>query len=186
MMKLAVALLTILTITGCGTMNPRDFENSARKLDLFDYFNGHTRAWGIFEDRFSRVRRQFTVDIHGHVEGDTLVLEEYFTYADGELQERVWTIRRIDEHRYTGTAADVIGEAQGEVRGNALHWTYQLSLKVGDRNWKVDFDDWMFLQPDDVLLNRARVSKFGFDIGSVTLAFRKSAPEVTAAAAAVQ
>jgi hypothetical protein len=31
----------------------------------------------------------------------------------------------------------------------------------------------MFLQPSGVLLNRARVSKFGLEIGTVTLAFRK-------------
>ncbi len=92
-------------------MNPRDFENSMQQLDLFEYFEGKTRAWGIFEDRFNRLRRQFTVDIHGVVNGDTLVLEEYFTYADGEQQERIWTIRRLGNNRYSGTADDVIGEA---------------------------------------------------------------------------
>jgi hypothetical protein len=31
----------------------------------------------------------------------------------------------------------------------------------------------MFLQPDDVLINKATVKKFGFTIGEVTLAFKK-------------
>jgi len=184
MKKLIVTLLLSALITGCGTMNPRDFENSAQQLDLFEYFAGETRAWGIFEDRFNRLRRQFTVDIYGRVNGDTLVLEEYFTYADGERQERTWTIRRLGEHRYSGTAGDVIGEASGETYGNALHWNYQLDLKVGDRNVKVAFDDWMFLQPDGVLMNRARIKKFGIGLGTVTLAFMKSWPGKTAAAAA--
>jgi hypothetical protein len=38
----------------------------------------------------------------------------------------------------------------------------------------VHFNDWMFLQPSGVLLNRARVSKFGITIGEVTLAFMKA------------
>jgi hypothetical protein len=37
----------------------------------------------------------------------------------------------------------------------------------------VKFDDWMFLQPGGVLLNRARMSKFGVELGQVTLSFMK-------------
>jgi len=36
---------------------------------------------------------------------------------------------------------------------------------------RVHFNDWMFLQPTGVLLNRARVTKFGVEIGTVTLSF---------------
>ena len=54
-------------------------------VDLFEYFSGQSRAWGLFEDRFGKVRRQFSVDIEGRVSGDTLTLEEDFVYDDGEL-----------------------------------------------------------------------------------------------------
>jgi len=37
----------------------------------------------------------------------------------------------------------------------------------------VRFDDWMYLQSDGVLLNRAKVTKFGVELGTVTLAFSK-------------
>jgi hypothetical protein len=179
-------LLATLGLSGCGTMNPRDFADSSQPLDLFDYFEGQTRAWGLFEDRFGRLRRQFQVDITGTVDGDTLVLDESFLYADGERQQRSWTIRRTGESSYSGQAADVVGEAQGNTGGNALHWTYIMDLKVGERQVRVAFDDWMFLQPDGVLLNRARVSKFGLEIGSVTLAFMKSSQVPQHAAAASQ
>jgi uncharacterized protein YceK len=179
-------LLATLGLSGCGTMNPRDFADSSQPLDLFDYFEGQTRAWGLFEDRFGRLRRQFQVDITGTVDGDTLVLDESFLYADGERQQRSWTIRRTGESSYKGQAADVVGEAQGNTGGNALHWTYIMDLKVGERQVRVAFDDWMFLQPDGVLLNRARVSKFGLEIGSVTLAFMKSSQVPQHAAAASQ
>jgi hypothetical protein len=167
-------------------MNPRDFSDSSRTLDVFEYFEGDTVAWGLFEDRFGKVRRQFRVDITGTVDGDTLVLDEAFVYADGERQQRTWTIRRTGDSTYTGQAADVVGEARGVVAGNALNWTYTMNLKVGERHLTVAFDDWMFLQSDGVLLNRARVSKFGLEIGSVTLAFRKYGQIPRSAAAASQ
>lgn len=184
-MKLVLSVLfAALMMSGCGTMNTRDFADSKQTLDLFDYFEGHTRAWGLFEDRFGKLRRQFQVDIVGTVDDDTLVLDESFLYADGERQQRVWTIRRTGESTYSGQADDVVGEAHGETGGNALHWTYTMDLKVGERQLRVTFDDWMFLQSDGVLLNRARVSKFGLEIGSVTLAFRKLSQEQPAAATA--
>ena len=49
-----------------------------------------------------------------------------------------------------------------------------MDLKVGDSTLRVHFDDWMFLQPDNVLINRARVSKWGVELGRVTLFFSKS------------
>ena len=81
--------------------------------------------------------------------------------------------RSRDDNTYTGTAGDVIGVAQGRAFGNALNWSYRMNLKVGDGTWKVAFDDWMFLQPQGVLLNRAVVSKWGIELGQVQLAFSK-------------
>ena len=48
-----------------------------------------------------------------------------------------------------------------------------LALPVGDKVYNVNFDDWMFLMDDKVMLNRAVMSKFGFRLGEVTLSFRK-------------
>ena len=174
---LSAALLLITT--GCSGMTPEQFEGREPRLLIEDYFAGDTRAWGLFEDRFGNLRREFVVDIKGTWDGETLTLVEDFVYADGETQQRTWTIRKLDEHRYEGTAADVVGPAEGVSYGNALNWRYTLALEIGDSVWNVRFDDWMFLQADDVLVNRARVSKFGFDIGEVTIFFRKM-PEQSA------
>jgi hypothetical protein len=154
-------------------MKPTDFKESTPALVIEDYFAGETRAWGLFEDRFGTLRRQFTVDITGTWDGDQLVLDERFRYSDGETDRRVWTITKTGPHTYEGRADDVVGAASGEAYGNALNWRYDMDLKVGDGNMRVHFNDWMFLQPSGVLLNRARVSKFGFEVGEVTLAFMK-------------
>ncbi|MEX2311790.1 MAG: DUF3833 domain-containing protein [Rhodospirillales bacterium] len=160
-------------------MKPVDFKNATPRLVIEDYFNGKTRASGMFEDRFGNLRRQFTVDITGTWDGDALVLDEHFLYADGERDRRVWTITKTGPNTYQGHADDVIGSATGQAYGNALNWRYEMDLKVGDGTLRVHFNDWMFLQPSGMLLNRARVSKLGVEIGTVTLAFVKDGFVVT-------
>ena len=168
-----VLIVLAMLLGGCSVMQPKDFEGTQPRLELFDYFVGTTRAWGIFQDRSGNLQRQFTVDIRGEVEGDELTLTEDFVYADGETQQRIWRIRRIDEHRYEGRADDVVGTATGLAYGNALNWTYTLRLPYRGNEIDVKFDDWMFLQTDGVLVNRAKVSKFGLKVGEVTLFFIK-------------
>lgn len=161
-------------------MKPENFAGAVPALVLEDYFSGHTKAWGLFTDRFGIVRRQFSVDISGDWDGGRLILNESFLYNDGASESRIWTIRKTGEGLYEGRADDVIGIAQGRAAGNALNWSYKMDLKVGARSWRVAFDDWMFLQPDGVMINRASVSKWGIEIGQVTLFFAK--PGVTGAA----
>lgn len=170
---------------GYDEMRIEEFSGRTNSFDVFAYFSGRSRAWGLFEDRFGRLRREFTVAIVGHQVGpDALRLEEDFAYSDGETQRRVWQIRRTGPDSYVGEADDVVGIARGRSAGNALNWRYVLALKINGSTWNVDFDDWMFLQPDGVLLSRARVSKWGFAIGEVTLSFQREAAPMPATAAA--
>jgi hypothetical protein len=171
--KRVAAAAAVWVLAACSSIKPEDFNGKEPRFLVESYFSGETKAWGIFEDRFGNLRREFVVDITGKWDGLTLVLDERFAYSDGEKDRRVWTIRKLDEHMYSGTAADVIGEAVGKGYGNALNWSYDLNLKVGDGTWRVHFDDWMYLQPGGVLLNKATVTKWGFHIGTVTLAFSK-------------
>ena len=178
MLKRLFMYASIFLITGCSSsMKTEDFIGQQPKLIIEDYFSGETKAWGMFHDRFGNLKRQFLVDIEGTWDGDILVLDESFVYADGETDKRIWKIKKIDKNTYTGIADDVIGEAQGKSHGNALNWTYFMNLKVGDNFYKVKFDDWMYLQPNGVLLNRAEVSKWGIQLGVVTLSFLRNNTE---------
>jgi len=156
-------------------MKPEDFAGREPEFLIEEYFAGQTKAWGIFQDRFGTLRRQFEVDIEGTWDGNTLTLVEDFLYDDGETEQRIWRIKKLADHLYEGEADGVIGTAKGRAYGNALNWTYGFALVVGERAWNVTFDDWMFLQSDGVLINRAEVSKFGIKLGEVTIAFRKDA-----------
>lgn len=179
-LSLAAALFAVLAISGCGSMDIEEFEGREPKLVLEEFFAGQTRAWGIFEDRFGNLRRQFKVDIEGTWDGQTLTLVEDFFYADGEIDQRIWTLTKTGENTYEGTADDVTGIARGQTAGNAFTWSYNLDLEVGGRTWNVHFEDWMFLQEDGTMVNRAYVSKWGFQVGSATIFFQKddAAPDV--------
>jgi len=162
-------------------MKIEDFSQTEPAFVLEDYFEGSTTAWGLFEDRFGNVQRQFVVEIDGQWDGKTLVLTEDFVYDDGETENRVWTITKTGDNAYEGETENSIGTAKGALAGNAFHWTYGFNLKVGDGYWKVKFDDWMFLQPDGVLLNKATVTRWGITLGTVFLSFSKPAVEQASA-----
>ncbi len=170
----SILLTLVLLVSGCSSMKIEDYAAFEPTFDLFTYFQGNTRGWGVFQDRGGALKRQFVVDINGTISPDgELVMTEDFVWNDGEKSQRVWRIRKQDAHRYSGRAADVVGEAKGEAYGNALNWQYDLNLPVDGKVWQVSFDDWMYLQADGVLLNRAKMSKFGFTLGEVTIAFQK-------------
>jgi len=169
---MALLLVTAL-LYGCAGMKPEDYRDSGPALNLEDYFTGQVRAWGIFQDRSGKIRRQFTVDIKGYMDGEELVLEEDFVYQDGEESRRVWRLTRLDEHHYEGRADDVDGVATGVLYGQAFNFRYTLFLQVGESTWRVNFNDWMFMHEDGVLVNRAEMSKFGIRLGEVTLFFKK-------------
>ena len=161
----------LLLLGGCNTMKVEEISQPSPELKIEQFFDGKVYAWGLFEDRFGQIRRQFIVEIDGNWDGETLTLDENFLYADGEKDQRIWTIKKEQHGIYSGSAADIVGHASGDSTGNTLNWFYTLDLKVGDGTWRVNFDDYMILQPGGVLMNRAYVKKWGFTIGSVTLSF---------------
>jgi hypothetical protein len=171
--KMGLLFAGVVGLSACGTVDIDRYAGQEPTLELRRYFDGTLDAHGIFQDRSGEVVRRFHVVIEASWEGEQGTLDERFTYADGSTQRRVWTIDRLAPGRYVGRADDVVGEARGEARGNALRWRYVLALPVGDRVINVDFDDWMFLMDDTVMLNRSVMSKFGFRLGEVTLSFHK-------------
>lgn len=177
MMKFLKTLFLIATLALLGACasshEPSLYAAEKPLLDLKQYFNGTLDADGIFQDRSGKVVKRFHVVMNCTWAGDVGTLDEDFTYADGTKQKRVWTLRKVAPDRYIGTAPDVVGEAIGITAGNALRWQYVLALPVDGSVYNVDFDDWMYLMNDRVMLNRAKMSKFGFALGEVTLSFSK-------------
>jgi hypothetical protein len=163
-------------LASCAGPQVQSYALEKPQLDLRTYFNGTLDAWGVFTDRSGLVVKRFTVVMTCTWQGDEGVLDEAFVYADGTKQRRIWRLKAGLDGRYTGRADDVVGEAMGQVSGNAFRWGYTLALPVDGRVWQVDFDDWMYLMDERVMLNKATMSKWGVKLGEVTLSFTRRTP----------
>jgi hypothetical protein len=172
-LMLSAAAAGALAASGCAGPSVNDYASEKPVLDLRQYFNGVVDAWGIFTDRSGKVVKRFTVVMHCKWDGDQGVLDEDFVYSDGTKQKRIWKLQHLGNGRYSGQADDVIGMADGQTRGNAFNWRYTLAMPVDGQVWHVQFDDWMYLFDDKVMLNKAAMSKFGIFLGEVTLSFTR-------------
>lgn len=159
-----------------GTPDLADFEGGEPELELERFFSGRLTAHGVFQDRFGDVRRIFVVEALGRWDGEVLTLEEDFVYEDGSTDRRVWEFRKTGEESWVGTAPDVVGEAVGEERGNAFTFAYTVDLETPDGTLRADFEDWLWRIDDRVMINRAYVTKYGIEIGQLSIFFRRETP----------
>ncbi|NJM32347.1 MAG: DUF3833 domain-containing protein [Limnobacter sp.] len=162
----SLGIATTLLLSACAGPTPTDYAEQTPKLDLQTYFNGTIDAWGVVQDRSGKVIKRFSVVMKCNWMGNTGTLDEQFTYADGTTQQRIWTVVKKG-NEYTGTAADVKGQATGIAAGNALNWSYTLLLPIDNSVYEIQFDDWLYLMDEKTMLNRAVMSKLGFRIGEV-------------------
>ncbi len=169
--RLAVAVLAVFL--GSCSADIDNYQSFAPRFDLFGYFEGNVRAWGMVQDYTEQQTRRFEVEIVGTVEGNRLTLVEDFVFDDGELDQRIWIITKLDDGSYQGEADDIIGLAAGQERGNALQWRYDFELKTDESTITVSFDDWLFRQDDKHVFNLTKIKKFGVEVGTITLFFQK-------------
>lgn len=172
-LKVLLTAVVAMLLVSCAPITPAQYAAEKPTLDLKQYFNGTLDAWGMFQDRSGKVVKRFTVVMRCKWEGNVGTLDEDFTYSDGTMQKRVWTLTEVSPGKYVGTAGDVIGEAVGTSAGNAFNWKYVLALPVDGKVYNMQMDDWMYLVDDRVMLNRTAMSKFGVGLGEVTVSFTK-------------
>lgn len=173
MTRFLLLLVLALSIASCGSVDVARYADQQPTLDLERFFSQPVKAWGMFQKRSGEVAKRFEVNIVSRCEGNNLILDERFLYSDGTRQRRVWVLTPTGQGGWIGRADDVVGVADGQVAGNTLHWRYRLNLPVGDSTYEMSMDDWMYLMDEDTLINRTRMSKFGVEVGQVTLFFRR-------------
>ncbi|QFU01657.1 hypothetical protein FIU83_08405 [Halomonas sp. THAF5a] len=169
-----LTLLSILLLAGCSGIDVERYAGTTPRLDIGEYFDGQARAWGMVQDYRGEVQRRFTVVIDGTLEGDTLTLDERFTYQDGETDRRVWTFERQNDATWLGRANDVEGPVEARQAGHVFNMRYRLPVEVSGRELTFTMDDWMYLQPDGRLINRTAMSKFGVTLAEITIVFDRT------------
>lgn len=160
-------------LLSCSSQQLDDYAATLPALDLKTFFDGELRAYGMLQNRGGEMTRRFTAMINASWQGNAGILEEEFVFDDGEIQYRTWHLTDHGDGRYSGTAEDVIGTAGGSIVGAVFQWQYQLEVPYNDGTIAVALDDWLYLIDDNHLINRTRLSKFGFKVGELTLLIEK-------------
>jgi hypothetical protein len=158
---------------GCA-QTVEDYREQQPRFVLSEFFDGPLIAKGALYDRSGGVIRRFVADIRGTWKDGQGTLDEVFWWADGEEQTRVWQISGSDAAGYQGTAGDIVGAAAGRGAGNAFNWAYKLRIPMGEgSSIDVRMDDWIYLIDDSTVLNRTKMTFFGFRVGEVVLTIQK-------------
>lgn len=174
--KCVAPVLVAGILAGCANPPPLDaFAGTTPAFDPVRFYTGHTRSWGVREDRAGTPEGIITTDCVGTADGaDGLHMVQHLTLADGSHQTRDWHLRRVGPNRYEGTANDMVGTAIGEAQGRTFHWTWTWATKPGNPLFDVTMDQWMYLMDDGAMVNRTTVSKLGFTIAAVTEQFERA------------
>jgi Protein of unknown function (DUF3833) len=143
-------------------------------FDLTCFFEGRTTAYGVFEDRFGRVRRRFDGLFIGRWSGDDFVLNETFTFDDGEVESRIWRLRRVADGRFSATTADCIGVPVCEAFSASTRMRYAFKLKMKRRVLPVMLDDRIYRLDDQRAMNRCTVSKWGIKLGELSIFLQRA------------
>ncbi len=169
-MKYRTLLPALLLLAGCShALKPAQFIDQKPDFDPLAFFSGHTQSWGMVEQRDGAPNEGFASDCHGTRDAaGNLDLVQNFSFEDGKKPERRWHFTQVDAHHFIGTANDVDGVARGEAYGNLFHWRYTLELHPGNPLFDVGMEQWMYLQADGTMLNRAVIRKLGIPVAMVT------------------
>ena len=160
-------------LLSCSSQNLDQYSTTSPALDLKEFFNGELVAYGMLQNRSGVMTRRFTATIDASWQGDQGTLVEEFLFDDGEIQYRTWTLTDLGNNNYQGVASDVVGEAAGSIVGSVFQWQYQLDVPYGDDSIVLSLDDWLYLIDENHLINKTKLTKFGFRVGELTLVIEK-------------
>lgn len=150
-------------------------QDSVQDILLLDeYFDGRTYGWGIIEDRFGNKKSQFTMQMDGSWQNDIFILDEIIDYESGDKQIRQWRLSKNTDSTYEGEADDIIGKAHCNCIGNSIQSSYKLLLELGSKSIALDLEDTMYLQSDNVVINRIKMKKWGIKVAELSAFFTKS------------
>lgn len=164
-----VSCVLILLVTACSSIHVDDYAGFEPALDPVTFFDGKLTAHGVVKNRGGLVIRTFNADIKAYWQDGVGTLEEDFTFDDGEVQRRVWTLTPRGDGTYVSTAGDVVGDGLLETAGNSIFLDYVLRIAYGESTIDVRVDDRMYLVSDNVLINESSMKKFGVKVGSIAL-----------------
>ncbi len=166
-------IMSLGFLFGCSSINPKVYSENQPKMDIRQYLNGKLEAHGILQDRSGKMIKSFYVTMTGTWNGNNGKLEEHFTFSDGKKDQRVWEINFTDDNNFTAKAHDTVGIARGQQYGNAFKMDYVLKIDVDGKKYDINLVDWIYLVDEKTAINVSQMTKFGFNVGTLTISFKK-------------
>jgi len=179
---LAVTILALAARRALSfpAQEPRDYAATGPAFDMRRHLSGPLDCDGMIYGPTGRVTSRFSARMEGAWDGATGRLSESFLYSTGTRQERAWDLKLGNDGRFTATAADVIGEAQGEVSGPTIRMTYRLRLPEDAGGHVLSVTDWLYLCDNGAIMNRSQMRKFGIKVAELVAVMRPAAEKEAA------
>lgn len=180
MLKILASLFVLLALGlvlqrfffSFAAQSPARYAGTGPAFDLRQHLSGEMISEGMIFGPNGAVTSRFVAGMHGDWSDETATLSESFRYDSGTTQERAWQITLHENGRFTATADDIIGVAQGQVSGATARLTYRLRLPEAAGSHVLDVVDWMYLSPNGVILNRSQMRKFGVKVAELVATIR--------------
>ncbi len=149
------------------------YPTTERRLVLERALVGRTVCDGVFVVPLAGQEVKFTVSIDGAWDGVALTLVEDFVFATGAKERKTWRFTKLADGVYSGTREDVVGAADVRQDGKSVRLSYHALLPAGFGRLKPRFQDVLFFEDDNTIINKAVVSKFGVRLGYVKLTMKR-------------
>lgn len=181
-MNFILALVFVLILwavsrsfVGFAAQKPEDYAATAPAFDLRRHMAGPLTSEGVIFGPTGKVAGRFTAQMEGQWEGASGTLTEDFSYASGTRQTRQWRLTMGNDNRFTATAEDVIGRAEGVISGATVRMTYRLKLEEDAGGHVLNVTDWLYLMEDGSIMNKSEMRKFGIKVAELIATMRPAA-----------
>lgn len=173
LLLICAAFVLLRFLVGFHTQRPSQYAETGPAFDLKEHLSGPLLSEGMIYGPRGHVTSRFVANMHGNWDGKSGVLTEDFTYAgSGQTQARRWSLSLGENGRFTATAPDIIGIAEGEVSGATVRLTYRIKLLEEAGGHVLDVTDWMYLMENGTIMNRSEMRKFGIKVAELIATIR--------------
>lgn len=153
--------------------DPDGYAETGPEFDIARHLNGRLVSEGAIFGPSGRVSTRFVAQFDGDWRDGVGTLKETFVHSGtGNVQEREWTLTVHDNGRFTGTASDIVGIAEGQVSGATARISYRLRLPQSAGGHVLSVTDWLYLMDNGNIINRSEMRKFGLKVAELVATIR--------------
>lgn len=183
--------LAAFILNACSSIDINTYQDNEPKLVLHEFFSGELTAHGIIKNRSGEVIRYFNVTMTGTWDDQGVgTLAEDFIFNDGSTDSRTWTFTPVApaslmpedpaslseqyNTKYSAKANDTLSSTPIDISGNAFFMNYDLLINYDGDEIDVNIDDKMYLINNQTIINESVMTKYGVEVGYITLTIIKS------------